>query len=643
MQQEREVHLRDYWRVLSKRRWTVIATFIILVTTVMVATFSMEPVYRATTQLLIERDNPNIVSIQEVMAVDATSTDYYQTQYEILRSENLSRRVIHRLDLNRHPEFGVEKSEASAPEVERPEIRERRILGNFQKALKINPIRNSRLVNLSFESRDPQLAARAVNTLADEYIRYSIETKINASQEARSWLQTQVDEMQEKVKAAEQAFEDFKQTIPQQIMTQVESGRATREMENRPEVVNNVFIQELRSEEIKLSAKLAELSKKYGPRHPQMIQLGSELSTLQGKMDREIKRVVAAVMVEQSPQYLLLKREAETNRKLYETLLTRLKETTVTENLPQSNIHIVDRGQVPEHPVKPRKRMNFLLSVMLALATGVSFAFFLEYLDNTLRSPEEIERFLEIPFLGTVPAAREGRNGSSIDLIVETAPKSAHAEAYRTIRTGILLSMAEHQPRVILVTSPAPLEGKTTTAANLAVAMAQAGNSVLLVDGDLRKSQLHLLFGLDDSKGLSSLLIGAASLEYVVQKTSVPLLSVLPAGSHPPNPVELLGSSKMREVVVAALRQFDRVIIDSPPLIPVADSMQLAMACDGVVLVLRESQTTRDQAMIGQKRLTDCNAKILGAILNAVDLTRSYYYYPYYGHSYTETEKVRGA
>ena len=655
MQTEQEVHLRDYLRILDKRRWTVIATFIILVTTVTVATFTMRPVYRATTQLLIERDNPNVVSIQEVLAMDATSTDYYQTQYELLKSENLARRVVKRLHLERHPEFNpkskvglldlLKKSRTAPPEavVEPQEIREKRAIGAFRGTLIVSPIRNSRLVNLSYESHDPTLSALAVNTLAEEYNRYSMETKINASKEAGSWLQDQVDEMQVKGKDSEEAFADFKQTIPQQIMARVGSSRVTKEMENRPEVVKNTFIQELRTAEIKLSAKLAELSQKYGPKHPQIIQLSSELKTLRDRMDQEIKRVVAAVMVEESPQYLLLKRDAETNRKLYEVLLTRLKETAVTENIPQSNIHVVDRAQVPENPVKPKKRMNILLSVITGLMLGTGLAFFFEYLDNTFKSPQDIERFLEIPFLGAVPSAKKGRNGSSIDLIVQTEPKSPHAEAYRTIRTGVMLSMAERQPKVILVTSPGPVEGKTASVSNLAVAMAQAGSSVLLIDADLRKPRLHRVFGQDNSKGLTSVLVGEAHLDVAIRQTHIPLLSILTTGPLAPNPAELLGSQKMRDMIADASNRFDRIILDSPPLIPVTDSVLLATVCDGVLMVIKESQTTKDLAINAQKRLLDSKAKILGAILNDVDMTRNgyYYYYPYYHYYQEKNENVK--
>ena len=652
--ESREVHLRDYYRVILKRRWTVVSILVILVSTVTIVTFSMEPVYRASSQIRIERDNPNVVSIQEVLAVDAASTDYYQTQYEILKSDNLARRVVNRIRLDTHPEFSgtsrwswknfFNKSTESREPKPAVLVREKQLIQAFQNRLKVTPIRNSRLVNVSFESRDPGLSALAANTLTEEYIRYSIETKIEASREARTWLNLQVDDMREKVRGSEEAFEDYKQTIPKRIMARIESSSSIVEMENRPEVVNNPFIQELRVEEIKISAKLAELSEKYGPKHPQMIQLNSQLNTLRDRMNREVKRVVAAVLIEESPDYLLLKREAEANRNIYEVLLARLKETTVTENLPQSNIFVLDKALIPDFPVKPRKGTNILLSILLGVISGVSLAFFFEYLDNTVKGPEDIERYLRVPFLGAVPAAKKLTPEKPVELMTAHSPQSPQAESYRTIRTSLLLAMAERQPKLILITSPAPVEGKTTTASNLAIAMAQSGNSVLLMDGDLRKPSLHRLFGQDNAKGLSSVLVGQGTLEANIHQTFIPLLSLLATGPLPPNPSELLGSKRMKELMSVAVERFDRVVIDSAPTMPVADSILLATMCDGVVMVIKESETKREMALTACKRLTDSGSKILGAVLNNVDMRqKGYYFYPYYRYYYSEDGKAKGS
>ena len=656
MIQEPEVHLRDYLRVLYKRRWTVIAFFVILVSVVAVGTFTARPVYRSTVQILIERENPNVVSIQEVLAIDATATDYYQTQYEILKSETLARRVIGRLHLDGNPEFRSAAGASGDPAD--AEIGSRRLLNAFLARLTVSPIRNSRLVKVEYDAKDPRLAALVANTLADEYINYNMELKLKAAQQASDWLRKRVDEMQTKVQESEEAFEKFKESIPNQITAQVESkagsSEAMKEMESRPEVVNNKFIQELRTEEIQLTAKQSELSKKYGPKHPQMIQIQSQLATLQDKLEREIKRLVGAVKIEESPQYLLLKREMDANRQLFEVLLKRLKETDLTENLPRSNIQVVDPAQATQIPIRPRKGMNLLLAVIVGLAMGAGLAFFFEYLDNTIKGPEDIERVIAAPLLGIVPSAGRKKAVHPIETILSAEPKSPHAEAYRTIRTGVLLSSAERPPKTVLVTSPGPVEGKTTTAVNLAIAMAQAGSPTLLIDADLRKPRIHQIFAQDrpkarrekadetwdgNGKGLGPVLVGGTTPEAAIRQTPIPLLSVLTSGPIPPNPAELLGSQRMRDLIGELGRKFDRIVIDSPPLVPVTDATLLATLCDGVVLVVKESRTTKRLAIEARRRLADAKARLLGVVLNDVDLKKDGYHYDSYSRYYGKDEK----
>ena len=651
MDNGQDVHLRDYLRVIRNRRWTVIAFFLILVTSVTVWTFTTRPVFQSTVQLLIDRDNPNVVSIQEVLAVDATATDYYQTQYEILKSEMLAKRVIKRLRLDRAPEFEAGRPNplwesvvqlwagaGAAPAgqeaaVESEDERQRRLVRAFLLRVEVKPIRNSRLVKVALSAYDPNTAALMANTLAEEFINYNLEAKLQAAQRAAGWLQDQVTEMQTKMRFSEDALGRYKTDIPAQVMAQVSSQATMKELESRPEVVNNGFIQELKGEEIKLTAKQAELSVKFGPKHPQMIQVETELRTLRDKLEREMKRVVGAVKAEDSPQFQLLKREAETNRQLYDVLLKRFKETALTESIPRNNIQIVDPAVPAERAYKPNKRMNVMLAVIVALAGGIGLAFFLEYLDNTIKTPEDIERVLKLPLLGMVPQRRKQREGGGIDRVVAHDPRSAHAEAYRTIRTGILLSVAERQPRSILVTSPGPNEGKSATAINLAIAMAQSGNSVVLVDADLRKPRISQVLALENTRGLSQVLVGELMLDLALKTTQVPLLSAVLSGPIPPNPAELLGAQRMRDTLAELARRFDRVIIDSPPVLPVTDAIILAAACDGVVLVTKEGETAREPAQLAVRRLQEVKARVLGVVLNGVGGTSPYYYagYPYYG------------
>lgn len=621
MRGSEEFHLRNYLRILSKRKWAVITFFTILVVTVIIVTYSMRPVYRTTAQILIERDDPHVVSIQDVLAIDATTTDYYQSQYEILKSDTLSMRVIRRLDLD--------KQVGSFPGFSRQQSSEKAFLVTFQKNLIIDPLRNSRIVRIGFTSYDPTQAVKVVNTLTEEYISYSMEMKINASQEAVKWLTSRVDEMREKVRESEEAFENHRESLSAKIAKEMRSSSVLSEHESRPEVVKNEHIQNLKTEEIKLFATLAQLTHKYGPRHPQIIQVTSQLAALRERIREEISKVVGALKIEESPKYLLLKREAEANRELYEILLKRLKETALTETLPRSNIHVIDSARLPHKPVSPRKGLHVLLAVILGLMLGSGSAFFLEYLDNTVKNQEDIEQHLQLPLLGVVPSAMT-KEKKVIETITAVSPKSILSEAYRTIRTGVFLSSVDESTKTLLVTSAGPLEGKTTTAVNLAIAMAQAERKVLLVDADLRRPRLHKIFDLDNSEGLTTSLLDRQGGRPLPRETGIPFLYVLTSGPVPPNPAELLGSMKMRETLIELREQFDKIILDSPPLIPVADAIILAALSDEVILVVRGSYTVKRVVQEGKRRLEESKGKILGVVLNGISREEDGYYPSYY-------------
>ncbi|MFQ5455340.1 MAG: GumC family protein [Nitrospirota bacterium] len=656
---ENEKHLRDYLKVIFKRKWISITFFFIVVTTVTIGTFSMKPLYKATTQLLIERENSNIVSIQEVLAVDATTTDYYQTQYEILKSKNIAARVIEKLKLSEHPEFNkitdskkiglLDSIFTKKDSTNRGDntIQKRELTSSFLNRLKIEPVKNSRLVNISYESYNPELAAKIANAISEEYIGYSIEMKTNASQQAVEWLKKRVEEMEVKVRDSEESLERYKESIPGHILTEMKSKNSIAEMEMRPEVVKNRFIQNLREEEITLSSQLSELSQKYGPRHPKMIQLSSELSSLRKEIRHEIKKLVGAIKIEESSKYLLLKREVDTNRQLYEILLKRLKETILTENIPRSNYQIVYKAAMPQYPVRPKKRLNIILSIITGITGGIGLAFFFEYLDNTVKGPEDIERYIKLPLLGIVQSGVRSTHKSSdesIETITHTSPKSSFAESYRTIRTGILLSSIEKRPKTLLVTSSGPVEGKTTTSTNTAIAMSQLGGDVLLLDADLRRPRIHKIFNLENSTGLSTILIRESDTFSTIKNTNISNLFVITSGPMPPNPAELLGSQRMKEVLSEFGQRFKRIIIDSPPLISVTDSPILSTIADGTILVIKGGYTTKDVVITGKKRLEDVNSNIIGVILNNLDMTTSSYYYGYssYYYYYGEEDKKAG-
>lgn len=714
---QREINLRDYWRVLLKRRWIIIVFFLVCLTAVAIYSLTMTPIYRATAQLMIEKANPNILSTQELVAIDTSGTDFYQTQYQILESRSLAREVIKRLNLSQYPEFKrPEKKEGQASTGiafplagSSPVDPESALVGRFLGKLKIQPIRNSRLVKVNFESQDPQLAAKVVNTLAQAYIDWGLSLRLKTQQNAAVFLDEQVKEVKRKLEASEQALQQYREKfgvaaltggssskdskgagggedISRQKMAQVNSQliEATNkrieaeiyyhkarealqhpeQAESIPEAVNNQVIVSIKNQEVQLLREKTEKSEKFGPKHPAMVALNQEIESLRRKKFQEIKNLVdamksryeATLAQERSLQgalsrsqvetinrdkvaiqYQVLQQETESNRGLYDMLLKRLKETNVSEENRTVNIHVVDPAEIPKSPAKPRVTLNLLLACLVGLMGGVGVAFFLEYLDNTVKTPDDLKQYFNIPYLGPVPSFPVKEDNPGSELISLSDPKSSASEAYRGLRTGILFSTPGHSPKSLLITSSGPQEGKTITASNLAVTMAQSGQKILMLDCDMRKPRLHKIFNCDKGRGMSNILVGEGDWRKLKVSTQVPNLEIIPSGPIPPNPAELIGSDRMKTLISEILQEYDRVLIDSPPIVAVTDSVVLSRFVEGVVLVIQVGVTARDVITNSIRQLQDVQAHLLGAVLNAVNIGKdSYYYYQYYYYYYGE-------
>ena len=730
---DKQANLYDYLRVIRKHRWTIATVLAVIFISIVIFTFTATPIYRSTVRLIIEKDDPKVVSIQEVMSVDSSGLDYYQTQYKIIESRSVAREVIKRLKLNESEEFVPKPKDTiidnirlavsdtisffeSLLKMEKPpkfvdatgeSVDESPLVSDFIDRIRVAPIRNSRLVDVGFEAKDPELSAKIANTLARAYIDLNLETKLRATQEAVVWLNSRIDEERKKVEQADKALLRYKQehhiltdffskdveTITAQklaaLNNQVIEAEAKRmEAETRykqavslkknpdmldsiPEVMTNDLIQKIKTMEVELFKRKSELSKRYGTNHPQIIAIQNELNTLEGRKAQEVERVtnslynifMVAQVREQSLKkslndqkgesfnlnakavnYTVLKREADSTKEMYDLVIKRFKETSMTENIRTGNIRVVDAAEVQKSPVKPKKTQNVLLGLIIGISLGVGLAFFLEYLDNTIKVPEDIRERLGIPYLGPVPviAAQKGNPGNperkpEEDLVTISSPKSTASESYRGIRTSLLFSAADAAPRTILVTSAAPSEGKTITSANLAVAMAQAGNRVLLIDCDMRRPKLHRVFGVPRDRGVSNILVGNCTIEDVIIHTTIPGIDIVPSGPVPPNPSEMLGSQLMTKLLADARNRYERIIIDSPPLTAVTDAVIMSRCVDGVVLVIRAGETHREIIKNGIGLLQAANAHTLGAVLNSVEMGRdSYYYYQYYYYYYGE-------
>ena len=699
-----EAHLLDHVRTLYRHRWTALTAYGVIVLAAVIATFTATPVYEARTQLLIDPENPNVISFKEVVAVDKASNEYYQTQYSILKSRALAKRTLARLNLwNRH-EFGSGEpltpgwslrswftSDDATGTTQAPSDEtqaQSRVIDRYLAALTISPIRNSRLVDIRFRSTDPATAQSIANTAAGEYIQQNLEFKFLSSKEASDWLGGQLAEQRKKVGDSEQslqryrergnavALEDRQNIVVQQLadlnaaVTRAQTERIQKEavyrqlegiqsnragLDTFPAILSNTFIQQQKTQLADLQRQQAQLADRLGEKHPDMIKLATAIQAAEAKLQAEIAKVVQSVKNEYLSahaqertltaalesqkrdalalnrtgiEYGVLAREAESNQQIYQSLLQRTKETTISGELKTSNIRIVDAAETPRTPVSPSKRRNLFLAIVGGALGAMGLAFFLDYLDNKIKSPEEIKHHLGLPFIGMIPNVRDA-NVSAAQKPGDGVP--AHfAESFRTIRTNVLFSMPEDGRHCLVVTSTAPGEGKSLVASNLAIALAQAGQRTLVIDADMRKPRQHNIFGQSQEPGLSNLVVGTTKGSEAIRKTETANLWVLTAGVLPPNPAELLGSRRFKEVLDQTSNHFDWVIVDSPPVMAVTDSSIAAHAAGGVLFVIGSEQTSRHAAREALDQLAGAKSHILGAVLNKVDVARNPYYYSHY-------------
>ena len=360
-------------------------------------------------------------------------------------------------------------------------------------------------------------------------------------------------------------------------------------------------------------------------------------------------------MAERLVEYNIIKREAEANKTLYDGLVTKLKEVGISAALQSSNVRVVDPAMIPTSPSRPAKARNIALAFLVGLVGGIGLALMREYLDNTVKTPDDIETLARLPSLAVVPQFGEANgNGTRkrllpgissnghdkrIELVAQHLPKSQMSEAFRALRTSLLLSQPGRPPQVILVTSALPREGKTTAAANLAVTLAQLGDRTVLVDADLRKPGVGRLLNMGNGKyaGLSSYLAGVSNLDLItVPHPEIPNLAAIPTGPLPPNPADLLSSNKLSEAIAELRTKFKFIVIDSPPVMAATDAVILSVQTDGVLLVVRSGETPKEAFTRTRDLLNSVKCHILGVVLNAVDSGAPDYYYSYryYPYSY---------
>ena len=706
----REPSVVDYWNILLKRKWLVVTTAVVVFTLVAIATFRTTPIYEASSEIAIYPDNPAPLGFKDNPATAQTAGDDWDytialsTQSRVLQSDTLALQVVHNLQLDRNPNFaGYRPPPPNASKTvltgQQDDAEQEELISAFHSGLTVTTIPNTRLIEIRYASPDPKLAAAAVNALAQAYVENNRRSKYDSTIQASDWLKGQLADLQVKVETSQQQLADYekehgilgideKQNIitskldelnkelteaegdrmqKQAIYNQMQSGAGQH-------AASDPALEGLRQQEADVRTQLAQATVQFGPAYPKVVELNSKLQQIQVSIQNETRRTVGRAQTdyqtatqregmlraaldkqkkeanqlnESAIQYNILKKEADTNRQLYDDLLQKMKEAGIEAGLKATNVRVVDMARVPRSPTKPNIPRNLALGLLMGLMGGVTLAFVVELLDNTVRTPEEVQTVSALPALGIVPLSslssgrkkgqalltdKAANSRAGVGIIAYSRPKSEIAEAYRALRTSILLSSLGSPPKVILVTSALPQEGKTTTSMNSAIVLAQKGGKVLLVDADLRRPGVHQMMGMSSRAGLSTVLTGSSPLETVVQTSrQLKNLFILPAGPTPPQPAELLGSDQMRALMQRWREEYDHVVIDTPPALTVTDAVLLSPAVDAVILVIRSGRTPKDALRRARDLLAQVNARVMGVVVNAIDLQSPDMYYYYYG------------
>jgi capsular exopolysaccharide synthesis family protein len=728
-QAEESFDLLEYWRTITKRKWSIIGLALAVTLLAALIVFGIRPTYRSGAMLLIEAQKNKVVGIEEVYSGMSANREYYQTQAEILKSRELAAKVVQKLKLATHPEFDPRQQEApfwkrwlgmAGADAESLGIEfsdedqatgedaiSKRVTRRVQSQITVEPVRLSQLVRVSFDSYDPELAAKIANMVAETYIESDLEARYQMTQKASNWLSERLGGLRQKVEAAEKALQQYREKerivdvkgvaqsgasrqLEQLTTALVEARNRRNEAENRynqirgirggagsaapsyesvPAVMNNLTVGQMRTVEAEADKKLAELSNRYGREHPRMVQAEGELRAARESTRRAIENVVASITRdyevaranEASIERSLGQSKGEIqdiNRKEFQLAVLE-REVAANKQLfdmflgrfketsaagdLQSTVARVVDAAIPS--AVPYKP-NKRQVVLIALVVGLFVAVMLALLLERLDSTVKTSHDVESKLGLPVLAALPiiTERKVKIERIFELNPQAVFSEGIRTARTGILLSSIDAPHRMLVITSSIPGEGKTTFATNLALAFAQT-KRVVLVDADMRRPSIGKLFGKEpNSPGLSSLVAASTPASECIFKVDDAELHVVPSGPIPPNPLELMLSKRFEDALYKLQEMFEMVIIDSPPVQLVSDAMVISRHCSGLIFVVKADDTPYQVARNAVKRLRQAQAHLIGVALNQLDFQRADRYYgEYTGYSKYGYKRYYGA
>jgi capsular exopolysaccharide synthesis family protein len=682
---KREVHLRDYLVVFDRHKWIIILLTVLTLSSTVLYMRRKVPIYQAQASVIIEPKRPQEMVFQQ--SVQAISLDL-ETQIEVIKTDPVLGSVVKQLELTEAPEESVQFLVA---------------VKQLRRNIKIGFVRNTKMVTITARHSDPIKAQNIANAVAQAYIDQDRLSRLHSARDSVRWLNTQLADLKTKLRNSEEAFQQFKEregiiTLDDkrggelQEISKFKDGylnaRASRmeieaiidklESENRIPgqsresvdlsipiaLLNSPTLQKLGADLNQLETELADKKKLFKGTYPGIIELKERIQLIEQKILAELKRQRDFLKAQEDSflaqqeskrrevlklgkkelEYLSLEREVTSNREMYDTLLAKVKEFNVVGEADLNNIRIVELAQLPLSPVGNEK-MTIALGGILGLLLGIGFAFFLEYMRNTIRTPDDVSQYLDLPTLGVVPRIRKAKRGKVPPIVVQDNSKSVSAEIYRSLRTNFLFSGIGNPKKAIMVTSVGPGEGKSLTVANLGATLAQTGREVLLVDGDMRRPMLHQIFRMDRHKGLSAVLAGELTVDEAIVKTDIPNLSVLASGAQAENTSELLGSPQMKELISCVRKQYDVVLFDSTPVLGMTDAVVLASETDVVVLVIKSGEATHKELRVSVSQIEHVGKQICGVVLNNVsvryDKYYDYYHYYYSPYESKEDRKLR--
>ncbi|MGB5686239.1 MAG: polysaccharide biosynthesis tyrosine autokinase [Candidatus Electrothrix sp.] len=748
-QQATSKPLIDYLRVIQKRKWLVMTVAAIIFLTTVLSTFSKVPLYTATTDVLVEK-NQEKGRLEGMSTYMAWDPDFKATQFELIRSFNVALRVVQNQHLDteyRHyflgrtsapsgftgsvgtsiaaffsgavssvksflsslmssestldiPDAADGESQGKTIPQSRPTSDTEQIADMVQGALTLVPVRDTKIIKVSYTHRVPEIAQLVANGMVQAYIEETLDIKTSTTMHSLNWMTVKADEERGKLEDSERALQEYmrkndivtvenKLTVLPERLSRFSSdlsaaeteekkhaavylqikgaGKNDKKLEAIPLLSNNSELQGFRSELFAAEQNIREVSKRYGEKHPMMIKARADQQLLQKKKRIEIERVIAVAknsyelaktrvrdltkmmeetkaemlnMNERFVQYTVLNRDKEMNRTVYDALSSSIKKTNVTAQAMDIRIWAIKKAEFPLVPSKPNKKKELLLGLVFGLSAGIALVFFLDYLDNTVSDGNQLEKRYGLTVLGAVEDLP--KKNKNVETFIHENPLSAFTESYRLIRSSLLLSTPDRPPRTLLITSMMQQEGKSTTTKNLAYILAQNNKKVLIVDCDMRRPRQHSMFEVDNSYGLSNYLSGNTDEQQpsLIKQLPDSQISVLPSGPIPPNPAELLGSKRMKTLLEKSIERFDFVLLDSPPVQQVTDGLLLAGLVDGTVTVLRAGNTTFDMLDSGVKKLRESQARLLGFVLNRV--TKKHAGHGYYGYYSYYSRKGKG-